>query len=339
MTKTTLFIALLWIFALLLAGWTLSHLPLTEISLGLTALNLQDYLVWGLANITIILVFNYRWWLLGKAVQAPLDFWQLLFIKQAGQSISFITPGPQFGGEPVQIYWLWRRAKIALHKALLSLGLDRFFELWVNFSVLVLGVLLLITSPAGATADWEKILATLIGLLGLLSLVGFALLKQPQWLNQRLGKVTHHWQSHRYLHSIKTQWNLLGDDLRRCLQHEKKLLGSAILLSLAGWAGLFIELQLILWMSDANTNLTGFLLLFVAMRLAMLLPLPGGIGTIEAAVFWVFQYLNLPMESALTVIALMRLRDVVVLVFGLGCAAFLQKPQRLTTIQPVDSAN
>ncbi len=319
MTKAKIVIALLWLAALLLAGWTLAQLPISEISARLSSFALEDYAPWIIANITIILLSSYRWWLLGKAVQAPVNFWRLLCIKQAGQSISFITPGPQFGGEPLQIYWLWQGAKIALHKALLSLGLDRFFELWINFSILILGVILLSVSPASTTASWINILSALIGLIGLLSLIGFALIKQPLWISQRLSKVTHQWQAHRYLHSIKTQWNLLGDDLRRCLQTERKILLSALLISVLGWAGLFIELQLILWMSDANTNLTGFLLIFVAMRLAMLLPLPGGIGTIEAAIFWAFSYLSLSMESALTVIALMRLRDAVVLMVGLGC--------------------
>lgn len=336
MTNGKIVIGLLWVAALLLAGWTLYQLPLTDITASLGKLTLEDYAPWVIANIAIILLLNSRWWLLGIAVQAPVNFWQLLLIKQAGQSISFITPGPQFGGEPFQLYWLWQRTKTALHKALLLLGLDRFFELWINFSILILGVVLLIASPASATANWANILAALIGLTSLLSLAAFTLLKQPQWITQRLNKVTHQWQSHRYLHSIKTHWNLLSDDLRRCLLQERKLLLSAIVLSIAGWAGLFLELQLILWMSDANTNLIGFLLLFVAMRLAMLLPLPGGVGTLEAAVFWVFHYLNLSMESALTVIALMRLRDGVVLLMGLGCIAMIknQSEQKANTQQP-----
>lgn len=329
MSHAKIAIVLLWILALLLASWTLYQLPFTDITASLSSLTLTEYAPWVIANIAILLLFNYRWWLLGVAVQAPVNFWQLLLIKQAGQSISFITPGPQFGGEPFQIYWLWQRTQTALHKALLSLGLDRFFELWINFSILILGILLLIASPASSTANWANILAALIGLTSLLSLAAFTLLKQPQWITQRLNKVTHQWQSHRYLHSIKTHWNLLSDDLRRCLQQERKLLLRAILLSIAGWASLFVELQLILWMSDANTNFAGFLLLFVAMRLALLLPLPGGVGTLEAAVFWVFHHLNLSMESALTVIALMRLRDGVVLLLGMICIALIKKTKMI----------
>lgn len=325
MTKAKLLIALLWVAALLLAGWTLSQLPFSEILNSLENLHPRDYLLLFGANLAIILVFNWRWSILSTAIQAPVNFFQLLLIRQAGQTVSFITPGPQFGGEPLQIFWLWRNTQLPLHKALLSLGLDRFYELWVNFSVLVLGVLLLLTSSANTTADWSTILGALVVVLVLLTLFGTLVFKQPQWLAHRFNKITHSWQAHRYLSHIKTQWNLLGDDLRTCLQHQRKHLFSAALLSALGWAGLIAELQLILWLTDILLPLTGFLLLFVALRLALLLPLPGGIGTMEAAVFWTFHYLNLPMESALAVIALMRLRDLVVLMFGFGCLGFIRK--------------
>ena len=325
MSKAKLLIALLWVSALILAGWTLSQLPFGEILTNLENLPARDYIILFGANLAIILVFNLRWLILGNAIQAPVNFFQLLLIRQAGQTVSFITPGPQFGGEPLQIFWLWRNAKLPLHKALLSLGLDRFYELWVNFTVLVLGVLLLLTSSANTTANWGSILIALVIVLILLSTLGTLVFKQPGWLAQRFNNITHRWQAHRYLCNIKTQWNLLSEDLRRCLYHQKKRLLYAALLSALGWAGLIAELHLILWLTDTPLPLTGFLLLFVALRLALLLPLPGGIGTMEAAVFWTFQYLNLTMESALAMIALMRLRDVVVLVFGLGCLGFTKK--------------
>lgn len=324
-TKATLLVALLWIAALVLAGWTLSQLPVNEILNNLKRLHAHDYFILFSANLIIIFIFNFRWLVLSRAIQAPVKFFQLLFIRQAGQTISFITPGPQFGGEPLQIFWLWRNSQLPLHKALLSLGLDRFYELWVNFSVLVLGVLLLLGSSANTTANWNTILFALIAVLALLTVFAALVFKQPLWIVHRFNKVTHSWQAHRYLRHIKTQWNLLGEELRICLQYQRKRLLYAALLSALGWIGLIAELQLILWLTDTPLPLTGFLLLFVALRLALLLPLPGGIGTMEAAVFWTFHYLALPMESALATIALMRVRDLAVLVFGFGCLGFIKK--------------
>src|SRR5690606_19692420 len=97
-----------------------------------------------------------RWQILSSLLGHRVDFPKLLCIRQAGQLVSFITPGPQFGGEPLQIYWLYSQARQPLHKAILTLGLDRFFELWVNFAVLLLGVLYLLVSPATNVAGWLR---------------------------------------------------------------------------------------------------------------------------------------------------------------------------------------
>lgn len=51
----------------------------------------------------------------------------------------------------------------------------------------------------------------------------------------------------------------------------------------------------------------------------MLLPVPGGIGTIEASLLWSFQYLGFPASAAVGLIALIRLRDALVLLIGAGC--------------------
>jgi hypothetical protein len=66
-------------------------------------------------------------------------------------------------------------------------------------------------------------------------------------------------------------------------------------------------------------DFSDFLVILIAMRLAFLLPLPGGIGTLEAALFWAFQYLSLPVAAVMGLIALMRLRDAIILLAGLWC--------------------
>ena len=89
--------------------------------------------------------------------------------------------------------------------------------------------------------------------------------------------------------------------------------------SLIGWLGLIGELWLILSFFDLELSVSHFMRILVAMRLAFLLPLPGGIGTLEASLFWVFQTLDLPLDAVVSVIAMMRLRDAITLLIGLGC--------------------
>jgi uncharacterized membrane protein YbhN (UPF0104 family) len=62
--------------------------------------------------------------------------------------------------------------------------------------------------------------------------------------------------------------------------------------------------------------LASFVFLFTVVRLAFLLPLPGGIGSLEAALFWAYQSMESSLAIAAGLILLMRLRDMLVLLSG-----------------------
>ncbi|WP_331351690.1 lysylphosphatidylglycerol synthase transmembrane domain-containing protein [Cellvibrio sp. UBA7671] len=327
MQRAKLFTLLLWLVALSLGAWTLAQLPLAEISNSISSLSTMQWIFWLGLNGMIILVLGLRWQLLNIALGAPIGLLRLLAIRQAGQAVSFITPGPQFGGEPLQVYWLYKYG-LPLPKALLSLGLDRFFELWINFSVLLLAVLLLLTgigdnsgdnNTTSTIGDWQTALVPLLIFLGLMFSLAWMLIKQPQWINNRLERIAARWQHNHRLNNINQHWQSLGDDLRIALRTQKTRFLLAILLSLLGWAVLLGELYLILRFVGIEADLHSFLIILVAMRMALLLPMPGGVGTIEASVLWSFHALNLPASAALGLIALMRVRDAIVLIIGLAC--------------------
>ena len=321
MQRATLFIIALWLMALTLAGWTLAQLPLHTISQQIKSLSLLQWVLWLSINGSIIILLTLRWQLLCRAVQAPITLLSLFCIRLAGNTVSFITPGPQFGGEPLQLYWLHQYG-MPLRRALLSLGLDRFLELWINFSVLLAAALLLLLGqPAQGLSlnNWQTLIVPLLMMLGLMLALAAIIIKQPQWIHNRLAILAQRWQYNPRLRNIHGHWQTLGDDLRRTLTTQKSALYAAIMLSLLSWAGLIGELYFILHMLKIDVELHGFLLIIIALRMALLLPMPGGIGTIEAALLWAFNSLQLPVSAAIGVIALMRLRDAIILIAGLLC--------------------
>ncbi|OAH99707.1 lysylphosphatidylglycerol synthase transmembrane domain-containing protein [Methylomonas methanica] len=317
---------LLWLPALLLVGAVFSQLPLATITLTIGTLSFNQWLAWIGLNLVIILLAAKRWWVLSNLLKLPVGVGQLLMIRQAGQAVNFITPGPQFGGEPLQIFWLYKRCHLPLHGALLALGLNRFYELWINFTILVLAVLLLLllASPAGAVANWQEILLSLTTILLTLSLFGWFILKRPERVLAWLKRLARRWQHHPRLQHIETHWQRLGSDLKDAVTAGKPALFKTFIFSLCGWAGLLLELWLLLGVFDFALDMSAFLVVLVAMRLSFLLPLPGGVGSLEAALFWAFQYLSWPAEAAVGLIALMRLRDAIMLIGGLGCLRVLQ---------------
>ena len=312
-------VALLWLLALLLAGWTLRQLPFAAIGSTISALAITDWLWWILLNAVILLLAALRWDFVTRALGSKLALGLLFRLRQAGSAVSFLTPGPHFGGEPLQLYWLYRHGRLPLHRAMLSLGLDRFFEMFTNFSVLLAGVLMLATTSTLAARDSLQIITVLS--LTLLAMLAAALvvLRQPQWLTTRFEALAQRWRQHQRLSRIDSQWQQLGAELRTAVTTQRPRLLLALVLSILGWIALLAELQLLLHFLGLALTPAAFILLIVAMRLAMLLPMPGGIGSIEAALLWSFQLLQLPAAAAIGLIALTRLRDAVVLLIGLYC--------------------
>jgi len=305
-----------WIVALGLAAWILSQLPLEAVLQSVAGLGLEQWLLWIVVNLLIIALLVARWLALIRAMDLEVSFSQLLLVRQAGQLISFVTPGPQFGGEPLQVYWLWKRHKLPGHSAFLSVGMDRFFELWINFAALLMAVLLLALTVSTELVDWGAIALILSGLVLLLAFVVWFIIRQPERMRSGIERLTRPWKNHPRLGQLHTQWPRMHESLQAVIKEKRPALGQALVLSLLGWVAMISEFWLLLRLVDVDFDLSSFVFLLVVTRLAFLLPLPGGIGSLEAGIFWAFSVLALPLPAATGLIALMRLRDFVVLLAG-----------------------
>lgn len=309
-------IRFVWIAALGLATWIVVQLPMDTVLQSIAQLRLQEWVLWVGLNLLVIVLLAGRWRVLTRAMGLGLRFLQLLRIRQAGQLISFVTPGPQFGGEPLQVHWLWKRHAVPGHSAFLAVGLDRFYELWINFSVLLIAVLALAATAATGLVDWRPIVLILSGLVLSLAVAPWFLLRHPDRVRGWIERLTRRWEQHPRLGQLHTHWSELHASLQTLVAKKRLPLGTALGLSLFGWAGMIAEFWVLLRFVGVNADMTTFLFLFTSVRLAFLLPLPGGIGSVEASLFWAFSALALPLPAAASLIALMRLRDVGVLLTG-----------------------
>jgi len=327
MTRWRYLTLLLWLLALALAGWTLWQLPLSDISAQLRRLSWQDWLLWPLVNVALLYLAVKRWQLLGQAVRAPLSLTTLFRMRQAGSAVSFLTPGPHFGGEPLQLYWLSRHCGTPLHRAVAMLGLDRFVETSTNLAVLLAGVLLLLGTAILPIDEWLQVSGILAGVLCLMLLVAVLVLRHPDWLARRFRPLAQRWIASEAADRGESGWRALVDLLQGALAKQRPRLWLALLLSLAGWLVLLFELVLLLHFLGLSPSPSDIVLIVVGIRLAMLLPVPGGIGTIEASLLWSFRFLGLPVSAAVGLIALIRLRDALVLLIGLACLWSFHRPR------------
>jgi uncharacterized protein (TIRG00374 family) len=320
----------LWVLALALAGWTLTQLPLNDIAAQLGLLSWSDWLLWTLVNIAILYVAVKRWQLLGQALQVPLSLARLFRMRQAGSAVSFLTPGPHFGGEPLQLFWLYRYFSVPMHRAVGMLGLDRFMEMGTNIAVLLAGVLILLGTTILPVSEWLQVSAILAGVLCLMLLGAGLVLRHPDWLANRfrpLADSVRGREAQKQTEPGVSGWQSLVGLLRQALVSHKPRLWLAMLLSVGGWGALLVELALLLDFLGLAVSPSDIIVIIVGMRLAMLLPVPGGIGTVEASLLWSFQLLGLPVSAAVGLIALIRMRDALVLLIGLTCLWSFHSPR------------
>ena len=308
--------ALTWLLAFALAAWILTQLPLSGFRGTLATIEVQNWFLWIGLNVLILGLLAGRWLVITRAMELTISFLQIFAVRQAGQLISFVTPGPQFGGEPLQVYWLWKRYSVAGPAAVMAVGLDRFFEFWVNFGVLLIAVLTLLASATAVEVQWLTIAASLVGLMLAMGVAAWVLLQQPASIRGFVRRLTAPWQQHPRLIKLGTHWSELSDLLKGIVARHRAALSLALLVSILGWVGMLAEFWFLLYLVDAPRDLASFVFLFTVVRLAFLLPLPGGIGSLEAALFWAFQSMEFDLATAVGLIVLMRLRDVMVLLSG-----------------------
>lgn len=318
--KTFLYRTLPWLLALGLLWWVLRSVDLAAVWGALQQLRL-DELVWlAVANGVVLLTLNGRWWLTLYGQGYKLPFWRLFGYRLAAFGLSYVTPGPHFGGEPLQVYFVEKGEGVARETAVAAVTLDKLLELFVNFTFLLLGVIVIIEWRAapgllGQRALWAAgvLLAVPLGLL--LALWGG---KRP---------LTH------LLYGSKRLWQRLGgretysrmfivverseQQMTHFCRHTPGLLLAALLLSLVSWLAMLAEYWLMVAFLGTNLTVLQLVVTLTAARIAILLLIPGAVGALEASQLVAFQAVGLDPAVGISASLLIRARDVGLTAVGL----------------------
>ena len=113
-------------------------------------------------NLLMIPLMTARWWLLLRALGSPVGLLSACAYRTAANAISYLTPGPHFGGEPLSVYLLHQRQGIPLSTATTSVAVDRLLELLASFVILsfcLINLVLAESSPFAGSQGLSIILA------------------------------------------------------------------------------------------------------------------------------------------------------------------------------------
>ena len=122
----------------------------------------------------------------------------------------------------------------------------------------------------------------------LLAFVVWFLIRRPEHVRKGVERLTRPWKDHPHLGRLYTHWSRMHESLQAVIEAKRPALVQALILSLLGWVAMISEFWLLLWLVDLDFDLSSFVFLLAVTRLAFLLPLPGGIGGVEAGILGLF---------------------------------------------------
>jgi hypothetical protein len=320
---------LIWLIVPMLVIWALRRAPIGDILAILVSLD--PWQLGGLIafNALALGIFPGRWWLILRAQGESISYWQALRYRMAAFTVSYFTPGSQFGGEPVQVYALHARHKLPLDAAVASVALDKLFELLANFTFLGVGAALALSRQGSASFSIAPVALPMAGLLALPA-VYLALLwsgHQPagrllNWSMQRMpGKLKNHPAILTGLGIVSASEGQISDVLRKKPALMLQIAVSSALI----WSFSLAEYWLALRVLGVHLNLGQTILALSAARLAFLTPLPGGVGALEASQVIAMQALGINPVFGVAVSLWIRARDLALGALGAAFGAALSR--------------
>lgn len=288
--------------------FALRNVPFIEIWDALTRLRLWQIGILFVINAGVILAMTARWWVIVRADNPSIPFLPLIKYRLAVFGLSYFTPGPQVGGEPLQVFYLKQNHGLTFARATSAVIMDKLLEFLANFILIGIGLTAAVRvgmiSPNGSQAVGSLVPMVLILAWPVIHLI---LLYQGKYPVSNL---------------LRTAAGLLGNPswVRLIIVSERmaasftrrKLpaLLSALFFSMAAWAGMAAEYFLMADFLNANLSFEQILAALTAALLAFLMPLPGGLGALEASQVYALTMMGYAPSIGISLSLIMRARDI-----------------------------
>ena len=324
-----------WLTALVLFLWVLKVAPITETWAVLSRLTLEQIVVLLLLNALVLAALNGRWWLILRGQGYRIPFLKLAVHRLAAFGVSYVTPGPHFGGEPVQVLLVEREHGVPRPAAVAAVTLDKTLELLVNFTFLAASVAVILDGRIlRQVVQWEAAaLALLLAALPAAFLLAIWSGYHPfSWPLKLIARLLLLKRNPALQNAYQALLESEAQATRFC--HQAPLaLAQAWAVSVMGWLALIAEYWLMLSFLGLPLTPVQVIAMLMAARVAILLPLPGALGTLEASQVLVLSLMGFNPAAGIGVSLLIRARDVMLAGVGLWWGSKrLRGGQRYVTV-------
>ncbi len=323
MNRRRLVKVLFWLIALILLISVLLSVPLTDTVGALRRLTMGQILLLVALNGLILALLNLRWWTILCGYGYRLSFTALFGYRLATFGVSYFTPGPHFGGEPLQVYFVEKEQQTPRVTAIAAMTLDKSLELFVNLLFLLTGVILIVQQQllSGVFAVAVIVVIALLVLLPSSYLLAIGNGRTP--LSQAVTALgqANFWRRkaawHQRMHWAGATVQDSESEIRYFLHKAPLALILALLVSIAAWLLMIGEFWLMVSFLGAPLSPAQLITALTAARIAILLFLPAGLGILEASQVLAFGTIGLNPALGISASLLIRARDIALGSIGL----------------------
>lgn len=303
----------------------LRNAPLREIAAALGQLQLYQLGILLLLNALVIAAMTARWWVIVRAENPGMPFLPMIRYRLAVFGLSYFTPGPQVGGEPLQVIYLQRYHGISIAGATAAVIVDKLLEFLANFVLIAVGLIAALHVGLFARPS-PQISASLIPMVAVLlwPVIHLALLYRGRYpISSLLNTATGLIGTPRWARLIIVSERMAAAFTRR----RPGSLLIALMFSFAAWAGMALEYFLIASYLNTSLSFEQTLAALTAALVAFLMPLPGGLGALEASQVFALQAMGYAPALGISISLIMRGRDILNGVVGLLFAGKARRKQ------------
>lgn len=304
-----------WLLALgTLLYFAFRNAPLSDIWNSLKQLQPSQIVIILVINVLVISLMTARWWIIVRADNSSMPLLPMLGYRLSVFGLSYFTPGPQVGGEPLQVLYLQRNHGISYARATSAVIMDKLLEFLVNFILIGSGTWAIFRMGL-VSENWIRLPLSMTGLAVLLiwPAVHIILLYNGVMpISRILLRQTFIQKDHAGIRLI-----VVGERMASvfCRKHISAIF-LAIGVSLLSILGMAFEYYLMASFLGMKINAIQTLAGLTTMQVAFLMPLPGGLGALEASQVFALGAFGQPASAAISLTLLMRARDL--LTGGIG---------------------
>jgi hypothetical protein len=287
----------------------LRNAPLVEIWNTLKGLQTWQIGTILLVNAFVLSSMTARWWIIVRAENPSVPFLPMIGYRLSVFGVSYFTPGPQVGGEPLQVIYLQRNHGLTFARAASAVIMDKLLEFLVNFVLIGVGAWAIVRVGVFAGGGSRLTLSLIgLGILLALPLIHLILLYRGTHLVSRvLLRMPFLEKRGKAVRSVVVAERMASAFCRR---HVRPMY-FAIAASLAAVAGIAVEYFLMMKFLGMDISATQAFAGLTIMQVAFLMPLPGGLGALEASQVFALGAFGQPASAAISLTVLMRARDIV----------------------------